>query len=166
MAIQFGTTNNDNLFGQNGNDILQGNSGDDTISGGIHDDVLEGGTGDDLLQGGLHDDLLNGNSGNDSLIGEVGSDTLIGGDGADSFIFTSLDSLDAIADFNSSQGDKIIFDIFTTGVSNIRDLRVHIGSSYLDTSDRHRVTSIYVDGERIIEFDAIITLQVEDFEFI
>ena len=161
-----GGTGDDTIVGGNHDDILEGGTGDDTIVGGYHDDVLKGDSGDDILEGGYHNDVLYGGSGNDSLFGGTGSDTLIGGDGADSFIFTSLDSLDLISDFDSSQGDKIIFDSSTTEVFEISDLTVHIGSSYINTLEPDSITSIYVDGERIIEFDDIVSLQIEDFEFI
>ena len=165
MTTNFGTTGSDFLLGENGDDFLDGGAGDDLVTGGYHDDSLDGGSGDDFLQGGNHDDLLDGGSGNDSLEGGVGLDTLIGGDGADKFIFTSLDSVDLITDFNSQQGDQIIFDS-ATGVTGVEDLTVHIGASYHHTSEPNKVTSLYVDGARIIEFDGVVSLQVEDFEFV
>ena len=184
MTTLNGTTSNDNLFGSNGEDFLAGNSGDDTVIGGYRDDSLNGDSGDDLLNGGYHDDSLNGDSGddlllggnhndvldggsgNDTLNGGIGEDTLTGGDGSDRFIFNSLDSLDIIADFDSSQGDRIVFDTAATGVANVSDLTVSVGSSYNHNSELDRVTSLYVDGEKIIEFDNLVTLQIEDFEFI
>ncbi|MCC0179293.1 hypothetical protein I4641_20220 [Waterburya agarophytonicola K14] len=184
METKFGTTDSDIIFAGNGDNFLAGNAGDDILEGGNHDDILDGGSGDDILEGGNHDDILDGGSGddileggnhndilaggsgNDSLMGEVGRDSLTGGDGADSFIFTSLNSFDIITDFNSSQGDQIIFDSESTGVAEIEDLTVHLGIGYLNNSEFNRVTSLYVDGERVIEFDTVISLEVEDFEFI
>ena len=161
-----GDSGDDTVIGGNHDDFLNGGSGDDLLNGGYHDDILYGDSGDDFLNGGYHDDLLNGDSGNDSLNGGIGQDTLVGGDGADNFIFTSLQSYDVIADFDSSQGDKIVFDNATTGVAEISDLTVHLGLSYENTSEFNRVTSLYVDGERIIEFDDVISLGIKDFEFV
>ena len=182
MAVTLGTTDSDILLGKNGDDFLEGNSGDDRLQGGYYDDSLEGnsgddsleggyhndmlygGSGDDLLDGGYHDDLLDGGSGNDSLYGGSGYDTLIGGDGADSFIFTYLNAVDLITDFNAEQGDKIIFD--AAKVSEIADITVHIGASYNNASELEPITSLYVDDIRIVEFDRVVSLKVEDFEFI
>ena len=160
-----GDSGDDLLQGGNHDDLLDGGSGDDLLYGGHHNDILRGDSGDDLLRGGHHNDLLDGGSGNDSLEGSVGQDTLIGGDGADKFIFTSIDSVDVITDFDSDAGDKIVFDA-DTGVTEIEQLTVHVGVSYNHTSESERVTSLYVDGERFMEFDRVVSLQVEDFEFI
>lgn len=161
-----GDSGDDRLFGGYHDDTMDGGSGDDRLFGGYHDDIIDGGSGDDLLFGGGHNDLLNGGSGNDSLRGDMGEDTLTGGDGADRFIFDSLDSLDLITDFDSNQGDKIVFDTAMTGITEVGDLTVSIGSSSSDILGPSRVTSLYVDGERIIEFDGLVSLQIEDFEFI
>ena len=161
-----GDSGDDLLNGGYHDDSLNGDSGDDLLNGGYHDDSLNGDSGDDLLLGGNHDDVLDGGSGNDTLNGGIGEDTLTGGDGSDRFIFNSLDSLDTITDFDSSQGDRIVFDTAATGVANVSDLTVSVGSRYNHSSELDRVTSIYVDGEKIIEFDNLVTLQIEDFEFI
>ena len=160
-----GNSGDDRLQGGFHDDSLDGGSGDDSLQGDYHDDVLYGGSGDDLLDGGFHDDMLYGGSGNDSLSGESGYDTLVGGDGADNFVFTYLNDVDIIADFNAEQGDKIIFDA-ATKISEIADITVHVGVSHNNTAELEPVTSLYVDGTRIIEFDRVVSLQVENFEFV
>jgi Ca2+-binding RTX toxin-like protein len=161
-----GDTGDDRIYGGDHDDLLEGGSGDDFLQGGNQNDILQGNSGDDLLRGGSHDDLLNGGSGNDSLNGSVGQDTLVGSDGANNFIFTSLDSFDVIIDFDANRGDKIIFDSASTGVAEISDLIVHAGVSYNNTGESNRTTSLYVDGEKVVEFDSSVFLQVEDFEFV
>ena len=71
-----------------------------------------------------------------------------------------------MSDFDASQGDKIVFDTATTGIAKAEDLTVSIGSSSSDMLELSRVTSLYFEGERIVEFDGLVSLQVEDFEFI
>ncbi|MEH2246161.1 beta strand repeat-containing protein, partial [Nostoc sp.] len=80
-------------------------------------DVINGQGGNDFIDGNSGNDLLRGGSGNDVLIGGSGNDTLVGGAGADSFFYNTdaafaltAVGVDAIADFNRSQGDKIILD--------------------------------------------------------
>ena len=96
---------NNNVAGfDNSNDVINGQSGNDIINGNSGDDLLRGGEGDDILIGGRGDDVL------------------IGGVGADFFVYNSnveftstVVGVDAIADFNSSEGDKIVLDKTTFG---------------------------------------------------
>ena len=114
---------NNNISGfYSSNDVINGQGGNDTIDGSGGDDLLRGGTGNDLL------------------IGGQGNDTLVGGTGADSFLYdtnsifnTAVVGIDTIADFNHSQGDKIILDKTTfsaitsdvgTGFSNASDFQI------------------------------------------
>ena len=126
-----GASGDDTLNGGSDDDTLGGDSGDDSLLGGSGNDKLYGGKNNDILNGGSGDDILKGNSGNDILVGSTGKDTLTGGDGEDSFLFEKIeyaqttivvngDKLnqdeakeylaDEIADFDISQGDKIIID--------------------------------------------------------
>ncbi|MEH2246141.1 hypothetical protein [Nostoc sp.] len=80
-------------------------------------DVINAQGGNDFIDGNSGNDLLRGGCGNDILIGGSGNDTLVGGAGADSFFYNTdaafaltAVGVDAIADFNRSQGDKIILD--------------------------------------------------------
>ncbi|MEH1950629.1 MAG: choice-of-anchor D domain-containing protein [Nostoc sp.] len=114
---------NNNISGfYSSNDVINGQGGNDTIDGSGGDDLLRGGTGNDLL------------------IGGQGNDTLVGGAGADSFLYdtnsifnSAVVGIDTIADFNRSQGDKIILDKTTftaissvagTGFSNANDFQI------------------------------------------
>ncbi|MEH2326521.1 MAG: hypothetical protein V7K32_23755 [Nostoc sp.] len=123
---------NNNITGfDNSNDVINGQGGNDIINGLSGNDVLRGGSGDDILIGG---------EGNDTLVGGVGNDILIGGVGADKFLYNtdaafalSAVGVDAIADFKSSEADKIILDKTTfsaitstpgTGFSNINDFKI------------------------------------------
>jgi serralysin len=119
-----GGAGNDLLYGREGNDTLSGNAGNDGLSGGLGDDTLSGGDGNDGLDGGIGNDGLNGGAGNDTLFGLGGNDTLtggegadvlFGGEGADFFDFTSLSGVDAIKDFSSAQGDKLMLDHLVFG---------------------------------------------------
>ncbi|MCC5656776.1 hypothetical protein LC608_07210 [Nostoc sp. XA010] len=130
---------NNNIAGfDNSNDVINGQGGNDIINAFSGNDLLRGGSGDDILIGG---------EGNDTLVGGVGNDTLVGGVGADRFLYNTdaafaltavgVDAMSttgyAYADFNSSQGDKIILDKTTfngiistagTGFSNAKDFKI------------------------------------------
>ncbi|MHC5819418.1 MAG: calcium-binding protein, partial [Nostoc sp.] len=120
-TVTFLNDSNNNISGlYNSNDVINGLGGNDTINGSGGDDLLRGGTGDDIL------------------IGGPGNDTLVGGMGADSFLFTNGGfsagmGIDTIADFNHSQGDKIVLSKTTfsaiasvggTGFSNASDFQI------------------------------------------
>ncbi|MCC5603820.1 beta strand repeat-containing protein [Nostoc favosum] len=123
---------NNNIAGfDNSNDVINGQGGNDIINGLSGNDLLRGGSGDDILIGG---------EGNDTFVGGVGNDILIGGVGSNKFLYNTdaafavtAVGVDAIADFNSSQGDKIILDKTTfstitstagTGFSNASDFKI------------------------------------------
>ncbi|MEH2417360.1 choice-of-anchor D domain-containing protein [Nostoc sp.] len=114
---------------------------DNNISGFYSsNDVINGQGGNDTINGSGGDDLLRGGTGNDLLIGGQGNDTLVGGTGADSFLYdtnagfnSASVGVDTIADFNHSQGDKIVLDKTTfsaitsaggTGFSNASDFQI------------------------------------------
>ncbi|MEH2047827.1 beta strand repeat-containing protein [Nostoc sp.] len=109
-------------------------------------DVINAQGGNDIIYGLSGNDLLRGGDGNDILVGGAGNDTLVGGAGADCFVYNTDAAFDltagvdamsttgyAYADFNSSQGDKIVLDktIFSaiastagTGFSNKSDFQI------------------------------------------
>ncbi|MBT5779077.1 MAG: hypothetical protein HOI02_06685 [Rhodospirillaceae bacterium] len=90
--IYYTSAINANLNGDAGNDFLMGAAGND---------VLTGNDGDDRLFGGAGIDTLNGDSGvdgNDTLEGGTGNDALNGGGGNDTYIISSGDGVDTIAD--------------------------------------------------------------------
>ena len=96
-----GTSSSENLYGTAYDDTINGMGGSDTIYGNDGNDTLNGGSSADNLSGGNGDDILYGAGGNDYLTG---------GAGADTFLFkgaTAFTGSATIADFNTSQGDKI-----------------------------------------------------------
>ena len=135
-----GGTGSSTLTGLDGNDTLIGGTGSNTITGGSGNDTLIGGTGSNNLDGGEDDDyLVGGNSDGFSISnGSVDTfeDTLTGGPGTDTFFFSRSgstpessttvvngevveveDAINTIADFNSSEGDKIQIDGGSFGVA-------------------------------------------------
>lgn len=84
----------------NGNNSIYGNGGDDTI--------LVTGTGNNTIYGGVGNDQITGGSGDDLIIGGPGANSYTGGRGADSFVHDA-GAQDTITDFNSAEGDSIVF---------------------------------------------------------
>ncbi|MCC5600935.1 beta strand repeat-containing protein [Nostoc favosum] len=122
------------------NNIAGFDNSDDVINGQGGNDIINGFSGNDLLRGGSGDDILIGGFGNDTLVGGKDNDILVGGVGADSFLYNTdaafaltAIGVDAITDFNSSQGDKIVLDQTTfsditsaagTGFNNLSGFEV------------------------------------------
>ena len=99
------------------NNIAGFDKSNDVINGQGGNDIINAFSGNDLLRGGSGDDILIGDEGNDTLVGGVGNDILVGGVGADKFLYNTdaafaltAIGVDAITDFDSSQGDKIVLD--------------------------------------------------------
>ncbi|MEH2417359.1 choice-of-anchor Q domain-containing protein [Nostoc sp.] len=116
---------NNNIVGfDNFNDVIDGQGGNDTINGYAGNDQLRGGTGNDLLIGG---------QGNDLLVGGMGADSFLYGTNA---AFTSAAvGIDTIADFNHSQGDKIVLDKTTfSAISSAAGTGFSNGSNFQITS--------------------------------
>ncbi|MBG1270122.1 Ig-like domain-containing protein, partial [Nostoc sp. WHI] len=137
-----------NLFNKNtvtflndlNNNVAGFNNSNDVINGQGGNDIINGNSGNDLLRGGEGDDVLIGSEGNDTLVGGNGNDVLVGGVGADFFLYNTnaefsaaAVGIDAITDFNSSEGDKILLDKTTfgaitsaagTGFSNANDFQI------------------------------------------
>ncbi|MEH2091500.1 beta strand repeat-containing protein, partial [Nostoc sp.] len=128
-----------NLFNKNTvtflNDLNNNVAGFDNSN-----DLINGQGGNDIINGNSGNDLLRGGKGDDTLVGGRGNDVLIGGVGADFFVYnsnveftTTVVGVDAIADFNSSEGDKIVLDKTTFGAiasaagtdfSNLNDFQI------------------------------------------
>ncbi|WP_019507742.1 calcium-binding protein [Pleurocapsa sp. PCC 7319] len=94
--------------------------------------IFNGGDGNDYLDasqtftdiiasGGAGNDNLIAGYGNDLLSGEDGDDTLTGGAGADTFVL-GFEGIDAITDFNFSEGDIIQFSSIELGISSLESL--------------------------------------------
>ncbi|MEH1786751.1 MAG: choice-of-anchor D domain-containing protein [Nostoc sp.] len=136
-SVTFLNDLNNNVTGfDNSNDVINGQGGNDTINGNGGNDLLRGGAGNDLL------------------IGGQGNDTLVGGIGADSFIyntdaaFTSAAvGIDAIADFNHSEGDKIVLD--KTTFNSITSI---VGTGFSNASD-FQITSLGAVSNAVIIYD-------------
>jgi parallel beta-helix repeat protein len=138
-SVTFLNDLNNNINGfDNSNDVINGQGGNDTINGN---------SGNDLLRGG---------SGNDLLIGGQGNDTLVGGMGADSFVYNSnavftstAVGIDTIADFNRSQGDKIVLDKATFSA-----LTSVVGTAFSNASD-FQITSLGAVSNAVIVYDPV-----------
>ncbi|MEA5604044.1 choice-of-anchor D domain-containing protein [Nostoc sp. UHCC 0252] len=146
---------NNNIVGfDNSNDVINGQGGNDTINGKSGDDLLRGNTGNDLLIGGKGNDTLMGGEGNDTLMGGEGNDLLIGGLGADAFSFNSNAAfssdgvgIDTIADFNRSQGDKIVLSKTTfNAITSV------VGTGFSKASD-FESTSLGAASNAVIVYD-------------
>ena len=91
---------------------------------------------------------------------QTGNDTLTGGAGADKFVFASalnaLSNVDTIADFSSSQGDKIVLDdnIFTafSGQSTLSSTNFVSSSNPVATSTN--ATILYNTSTGALLYDA------------
>ncbi|MEH2305777.1 choice-of-anchor D domain-containing protein [Nostoc sp.] len=148
---------NNNIVGfDNSNDVINGQGGNDIIDGKSGDDLLRGGTGNDLLIGGKGNDLLIGGEGNDTLVGGEGNDILVGGMGADTFLYNSNAAFtsaaigaDTIADFNRSQGDKIV--LSKTTFSAITSF---VGTGFSNASN-FQITSLGALSNAVIVYDSM-----------
>ena len=135
---------NNNIAGfDDSNDVINGQGGND---------IINGLSGNDLLRGGSGDDILTGGEGNDTLVGGAGNDVLIGGTGANKFLYNtdaafavSGVGVDAITDFNSSQGDQIILDKTTFSA-----IASTAGASFSNSSDFEITSSAGTSTAKIV----------------
>lgn len=160
-AILSGNTLNNLLCAGVGSNVIGGSSGTDTVSyyygvsgtTGVTVSLATtaaqatGGSGSDTLSsienltGSNNADKLTGSVGVNTLRGGLGADTLIGGGGADNFYFhIASEGNDRIADFNSSQGDKIQvvsanFMNLAKGTLNARNFVANSTGVALDSND-------------------------------
>ena len=154
-----GGAGNDTLQGEEGADLLVGLSGNDSLSGGGGNDTLRGGAGDDNLEGGDESDSLYGNGGADTLRGGKGNDYLEGGAGNDTYIFTSGDGTDTIAD--SDGGGQIKYD----GVALVGGKQVAANVWRSDGEKFSYTLPAEANGSRVLAIDGPDgTLFVKDFQ--
>lgn len=153
----------DKLTGQNDNDTLYGNGGNDQLFGDNGDDVLYGDAGNDTLKGGNNNDLLYGGEGLDTLYGQAGADTFIFENGM------TLNDVDSIMDFNTSDGDAIdisgLLDLYDPMTDAIADF-VQITTDGVDSSiivDRDGTDSVYA-GQLVANLDNVTGLDVQTLE--
>lgn len=102
------------LLGNNLNNILTGANNSNVLKGMEGNDTLYGMAGQDFLFGGDGDDIIFGGDGNDYIYGDAGENRLTGGSGADHFMLTPR-SVNAILDFSSAEGDKLMLDFSPGG---------------------------------------------------
>jgi Ca2+-binding RTX toxin-like protein len=113
----------------------------ENVEGSSHNDTLTGNWQSNNLSGGAGNDLLTGGSGNDTLIGGNGNDTLTGGAGSDSFVFNSpYEGIDRITDFQYQQGDKILIDGSSFGVTSSSQFNFDFESDVLSLNGRNIAT--------------------------
>jgi VCBS repeat-containing protein len=98
------------------------------IDAGIHD--VTGSAFNDLLIGDSGPNRLSGGSGNDRLLGGGGVDILVGGSGSDQFAFEALAGTVTVTDFNTADGDALVFQKFAglTAYANIASQVSHTAS--------------------------------------
>jgi Ca2+-binding RTX toxin-like protein len=122
------------------------------LSSGSTSDNGEGGS-DTLaniqnVTGSAYDDTITGDSNDNILYGAGGNDMLTGGDGADCFVFrgaTVFTGSATIADFNTSQGDKIdISDVLHDHYNPLTDAIADFVQ--LTTSGSNTLLKVDLDG--------------------
>lgn len=128
-GVMLGGAGNDTLGATFGEYRMDGGGGNDLIYGGFGVSTLTGGAGNDTMSAGAaldavgHGDALFGGGGDDFLAGSWSDDSLTGGDGADTFSFNQSDGTadgyqfgtDAITDFSTRDGDKLVLYGFDLG---------------------------------------------------
>ncbi|SFV87884.1 RTX toxins and related Ca2+-binding proteins [hydrothermal vent metagenome] len=90
------------------NTLLDTFDGTNTLQGTSAADTLAATTTKTTVYGLSGDDIITGSTSNDTLVGGAGNDSLTGGSGADTFKYAfKYADKDTIADFDTTQGDKI-----------------------------------------------------------
>ena len=134
-------------------------------------DVINAQGGNDIIYGLSGNDLLRGGAGDDTLVGGAGNDTLVGGAGADCFVYNTdavfgatavgTDAMSttgyAYADFNSSQGDKIVLDKTTFSVFPLQvavGIASTAGTGFSNKSDFQIISNGGTSTAKII-YDAV-----------
>lgn len=95
----YGGDGHDQIIALSGSNTIEGNDGNDFIMGGIAGDILSGGIGNDVLIG---DPSALAMGASDTINGGIGDDLLQGGIGADTFVFTTNDGDNTIAQIDVS----------------------------------------------------------------
>jgi Ca2+-binding RTX toxin-like protein len=144
-----GGDGDDIIIGKADYDILDGQAGNDRIEGNGAGDSLRGGTGADHLMGG---------DGNDELIGGAGNDLLVGGAGSDDFRFKALsDGRDTISDFNSAQGDVLVFANLLHGTFSYRGTAAFTASGNSEARFEGGTVLCDIDGNGIANITIVLT---------
>jgi Ca2+-binding RTX toxin-like protein len=161
----YGNGGDDTLIGGAGNNHLDGGTGTNTVdyshaSAAVAVDLSSGSTSDNgeggsdtlaniqNVTGSAYDDTITGDSNDNILYGAGGNDMLTGGDGADCFVFkgaTVFTGSATIADFNTSQGDKIdISDVLHNHYNPLTDAIADFVQ--LTTSGSNTLLKVDLDG--------------------
>jgi len=149
----FGNSFGNGLFGFEGVDVLFGRAGNDVLSGGGGNDVLLGEAGNDLLQGG------------------EGRDFLLGGNGNDVFSFNTLNGVDIVRDFESTEDQLDLTDLTVnfvgySGSNAIADGYLQFGAAgsntfvQIDADGASGSSSQFVNVAVLRDITDIFTLQV------
>ena len=150
----YGGQDADTLYGGQHLDLLYGNDGDDVLNGNKGQDILYGGAGDDTLYGGRSNDdgsndgsfdVLDGGDGNDAFYGGEGIDWIYTGAGADRIYIEDGNGFDVVADFDVSEGDRLMIqtnvngqtitsaaDLIARATDNVDgDVEIDLGGQYI-----------------------------------
>jgi Ca2+-binding RTX toxin-like protein len=166
-----GNGGQDRLFGEAGNDVIKASDGAIVVSGGDGNDniytgngsvAVRGGAGDDIIVSGSTSALITGDDGNDIIVGSNGANQIWGGRGddylegkagADRFIFSGLeDGIDTIADFRSSEKDKLFFQGLLHGSFH------YLGSA--DFTGSGNSEARFVNGQVLVDTDGDATANI------
>ena len=141
-----GGAGNDTVYGGGGADELRGDAGDDVLQGDDGNDLVKGGDGDDEIHGGTGSDELWGNDGDDTIHAGEGGNWIKGGAGADSFVFTTVDGIDTIADFSQDDGDSIDLSAVLDGATGLTGDVVADGFVQFEQDGDDTLVYIDLDG--------------------
>ena len=137
------TNQRDSIFaiGTDRDDNLTGARGDDYIEGGEGNDIIIGKAGNDALYGDEGIDRIKGENGNDEIGGGSGDGHLTGGEGADKFFVWQNVShrpfdfeTNIITDFNSEEGDRLVFDTASGHETSLSALNLSIRGPFDDVT--------------------------------
>lgn len=144
--IIFAGAGNDQAQGGYGNDQIYGMDGNDTIIGGFGADELYGQAGDDVITGSAFSDLIFGGAGNDFVNGGFGHDRINGGSGADKFFHSGVEGhgSDWVQDFNSTEGDVLIFGIGSALVNQFQVQFAHTESTTGERAGDDTIEELFV----------------------
>lgn len=137
---------NDMIDAGHGNDLVYGQGGNDTIAGGFGVDELQGQDGDDIITGSAFSDLVFGGDGNDFVNGGFGHDRINGGSGADRFYHLGIEDhgSDWVQDFNSAEGDVLLFGSSAVSAANFQVNFAHTASAEGERAGDDNVEEAFV----------------------
>ncbi|SFI25402.1 calcium-binding protein [Albimonas pacifica] len=149
----------DQAHGGAGDDALLGGGAKDWLYGEEGEDVLRGNAWRDRLYGGEGDDRLYGGKGADRLYGGDGDDWMKGGRGPDRFVFVEGSGDDVVADFDASQGDRVVFSrVDVGGFAALRAL--------MEDTDDGVLIALTDERSVLLEGTVAADLEASDFGFL